>query len=60
MGAKYDELYEGNIFEGMEEKLDEVYNEGHHNNCECDHDDCDCEDDCECDEEHCCCEHHKH
>ena len=55
-----DELYEGNIFEGMEEKLDEVYNEGHHHDCGCDHDDCDCEDDCECDEEHCCCEHHKH
>ena len=51
-----DELYEGNIFEGMEKKLEEAYNEGRHHECGCDHDDCD-EDDCECDDEDCCCGH---
>ena len=51
-----DELYEGNIFEGMEKKLEEAYNEGHHH-CDCDDDDCDCDDDCEDEECHC---GHKH
>ena len=63
-----DELYEGNIFEGMEKKLEEAYNEGHHchchdegHECECGDDcDCDCEDgECDCEEGECCC-HHKH
>ena len=42
-----DELYEGNIFEGMEKKLEEAYHEGHHchdEDCDCDEDDCDCQD----------------
>ena len=61
-----DELYEGNIFEGMEKKLEEAYNEGHHHNHEgcchgdhdCDEEDCDCdgECDCECDDD---CYHHE-
>ena len=65
-----EELYEGNIFEGMEKKLEEAYNEGHHHchchdeghECDCEDGECDCdEDDCDCDEEegHCCC-HTKH
>ena len=48
-----DELYEGNIFEGMEKKLEEVYHEGHH--CDCCDDDCD--DDCDCVDEECRCGH---
>ena len=57
-----DELYEGNIFEGMEKKLEEAYNEGHYHEheCECGHDHCKCDDDdcdCECDDEECCCGH---
>lgn len=65
-----EELYEGNIFEGMEKKLEEAYNEGHHHcqchdeghECDCEDGECDCdEEDCDCDEEegHCCC-HTKH
>lgn len=61
-----DELYEGNIFEGMEKKLEEAYNEGHHHchdedhECDCEDGECDCnEEDCDCDDEHCCC-HTKH
>ena len=50
-----DELYEGNIFEGMEKKLEEAYNEDHHHECKCGHDHSD--EDCECDDEDCCCEH---
>ena len=55
-----EELYEGNIFEGMEKQLEEAYNEGHHHHChdgQCDCDeDCDCDDDdCDCEEGHCCC-----
>ena len=47
-----EELYEGNIFEGMEKKLEEAYHEGHHHH----HDhECDCDDDCDCDDEDCCC-----
>ena len=50
-----DELYEGNIFEGMEKKLEEAYNEGHHHCCD---DDCDCdEDDCGCEDGECSCKH---
>ena len=50
-----DELYEGNIFEGMEKKLEEAYNEGHHHCCD---DDCDCdEDDCDCEDGECSCKH---
>ena len=56
-----EELYEGNIFEGMEKKLEEAYHEGHHHHegCrghdhdECDSEDCDCED-CDCDDDCCC------
>lgn len=53
-----EELYEGNIFEGMEKKLEEVYKEEHHCDCdgECDHD----HNECDCEEGECCCEHHKH
>ena len=51
-----DELFEGNIFEGMEKKLEEAYNEGHHHHDGCGCDDEDCED--ECDDE-CCCHHEK-
>ena len=55
-----EELYEGNIFEGMEKKLEEVYNEGHNCHCHEDGHECDCEDDdCDCEEGHCCC-HTKH
>lgn len=65
-----EELYEGNIFEGMEKKLEEAYNEGHHHchchdeghKCDCEDEECDCdEEECDCDEEegHCCC-HTKH
>ena len=51
-----EELYEGNIFEGMEQKLEEAYKEGGH----CDCDDCDCEEgECDCDGEgECHCGHH--
>ena len=50
-----DELFEGNIFEGMEKKLEEAYNEGHHHCCD---DDCDCdEDDCGCEDGECSCKH---
>ena len=53
-----DELYEGNIFEGMEKKLEEAYNEGHHHCCD---DDCDCdEDDCGCEDGECSCKHNFH
>lgn len=50
------ELFEGNVFEGMEEKLEEAYR---HDHCECD-EHCDCgEGECECDGEHeCRCGHH--
>ena len=49
-----DEIYDGNIFEGMEKKLEEAYSEDHH----CCDGDCDCEkDDHECDDEDCCCGH---
>ena len=56
-----EELYEGNIFEGMEKKLEEAYNEGHHHHhdgeccCHHDHDECDCDGECDCDEDDCCC-----
>lgn len=60
-----EELYEGNIFEGMEEKLEAAYRNDYdkheeHDHCCCDdeHCDCDCDDDCCCDDEHCEC-HHK-
>lgn len=50
-----EELYEGNIFEGMEKKLDEIYHEDKHHcneDCECD-DECDCEDgECHCGHKH--------
>ena len=64
-----DELYEGNIFEGMEEKLDAAYAEREAHECHCDAEhcdcngecDCDCEDEeCECGEHECCCGHHHH
>ena len=48
-----DELYEGNIFEGMEKKLEEAYKDsyGHHSDCE--DDDCDCkEGECHCSHKH--------
>ena len=54
-----DELYEGNIFEGMEKKLEEVYKENPHCDCDCG-DECDCDDECECEEGECHCGHHKH
>ena len=54
-----DELYEGNIFEGMEKKLEEAYREPH-DHCHCGEDHCDCEDgECDCDDDECCC-HTKH
>ena len=54
-----DELYEGNIFEGMEKKLEEAYREPH-DHCHCHEDHCDCDDDeCDCDDDDCCC-HTKH
>lgn len=40
-----EELYEGNIFEGYEEKLKEAYAES---------------EECDCDDEHCECHHHHH
>lgn len=52
-----EELYEGNIFEGMEKQLEEAYKDG----CCChDHEhECDCEDgECDCDEHECHCGHH--
>lgn len=53
-----EELYEGNIFEGMEKKLEEAYAEGHH--CHCKDGECECEDgECECGEGECHCDHHK-
>lgn len=52
-----EELYEGNIFEGMEKKLEEVYSEGHH--CNCGEEECDCnEEECDCEEGECHCGHH--
>ncbi len=58
-GDEDEELYEGNIFKGMEEKLDEIYKEKEE--CHCHDHECDCDGDCECDHEEgeCCCEHHK-
>lgn len=51
-----EDIYMGNVFEGMEEKLDEAYNE--HDHCDCDGD-CDCEDgECECGDHECHCGHH--
>ena len=58
-----EELYEGNIFEGLEKKLEEAYKDSYpshseNDHCNCDHDHCDCEDEeCDCDDEHCCCGH---
>ena len=52
-----DELYEGNIFEGMEKKLEEAYNEGHHCHCDDKDHECDCDEDCDCDDEECHCGH---
>lgn len=57
--SEEDELYEGNVFEGMEKQLEEAYKEGC--SCGCDDEcDCDCEEgECECDGEHeCHCGHH--
>ena len=65
-----DELYEGNIFEGMEEKLEAAYKNDYdkaekHDHCCCHNEHCDCDDDCCCDDEHCDCDdehcecHHK-
>ena len=56
-----DELYEGNIFEGMEEKLEAAYaeKEAHQFHCDDDHCECDCDDEeCECGEHECHCGHH--
>ena len=54
-----EELYEGNIFEGMEEKLEEAYKDSYGHHCcddeDCCCDECDCEE-CDCDEDHCDCE----
>ena len=53
-----DELYEGNIFEGMEKKLEEAYHEGHHHchdegcECDCDEEERDCDDECCCHTKH--------
>ncbi|MCQ2801372.1 MAG: hypothetical protein MJ222_01790 [Bacilli bacterium] len=58
-----DELYEGNVFEGMEEKLEAAYAEKEAHECNCHGDYCDCDDDCECeceDEECECGEHECH
>ena len=52
-----DELYEGNIFEGMEKKLEEAYNEGHHCHCHDKDHESDCDEECNCDGEECHCEH---
>lgn len=52
-----EELYEGNVFEGMEKKLEEAYREPHdHCDCGCEGE-CDCDDDCECEEGECHCGH---
>ena len=51
--SEEDELYEGNIFEGMEKQLVEVYHEDEH--CHCDDE---CDDDCDCEEGKCHCGHH--
>lgn len=48
-----DELYEGNIFEGMEKKLEEAYRQDGH--CDCRGEECD--DDCGCEEGECHCGH---
>ena len=58
-----DELYEGNVFAGMEEKLEQAYKNTSSSSCDDDHcccdGECDCDDDCECDGEHeCHCGHH--
>lgn len=50
-----EELYEGNIFEGMEKKLEEAYKEGHEHHCD-GHGHCECGDDCDCDEHDCKCD----
>ena len=56
-----DELYEGNIFEGMEKKLEEAYKQPHeqHDECCCHDDHCDCDKE-ECDSDDECCCHTKH
>ena len=56
-----DELYEGNVFEGMEEKLEAAYAEKEAHACHCHDDHCDCDDDCECDceDEECECGEHE-
>ena len=52
-----EELYEGNIFEGMEKKLEEAYKEGGHH-CDCEDDcDCECDDHCDCEDGECHCGH---
>ena len=51
-----EELFEGNIFEGMEEKLEEAYRDS--DTCHCD-ENCECNDEHECEDE-CCCGHHHH
>lgn len=57
------DIFMGNVFEGMEEKLDEVYDEKEHCDCDCGDecccdDECDCDDECECGEHECHCGHH--
>ena len=48
-----DELYEGNIFEGMEKKLEEAYKDSYGHHCDCEDDDCDCkEGECHCSHKH--------
>ena len=57
-----EELFEGNIFEGIEKQLEEAYKEDHHchchdegHECDCEDGECDCDDeDCDCEEGHCC------
>lgn len=63
-----EELYEGNIFAGMEKQLEEAYKEQEGHECCCENEECHCheeghkcccEDDDECCGEHeCCCGHH--
>lgn len=52
-----DELYEGNVFEGMEKKLEEAYKDSC--SCGCNHDECDCDGECECEGEECECGEHE-